>query len=196
MRALPSIHSADLLIVMGTSLTVHPFASLAGMVEKSCPRVLINLEHVGDFGSRADDVILLGKCDEIVTELCKELDWERELLELWEKTEASVLKLGDEPKETLPAKTTNKRQELDELKDVTAKMAQLVVDAAEREGVSASKPSESRLAALNQAEIPEKASTEKISSDAVVDATPTNEQKVGSKAGGDSSTSPAADGKL
>ena len=46
------------------------------------------------------------------------------------KTEAGVLKFeNDEPKETVQAETT---KEPDELKDVTAKMAQLVVDAAER----------------------------------------------------------------
>jgi len=200
-NAVPSMRSADLLIVMGTSLTVQPFASLAGMVKDSCPRVLINLDHVGDFGSRADDVILLGKCDEIVTELSKELGWEKELLQLWEETEASVLKFEDEPKEIVLAK---KRQEPDELKDVAAKMAQLVVDPAESEGVSASKLSESKLPALNQAGIPEKPSTETISSsdlqEAIVDAIPTNEQEVDSnlketKAGGDS-TSPPADGKL
>jgi len=182
------MRSADLLIVMGTSLTVHPFASLAGMVEESCPRVLINLDQVGDFGSRGDDVILLGKCDEIITELCKELGWERELLRLWEETEASVLKFADdEAKDTVPVETTKKHQEPDHLKDVTAKMAQLVVESAEREGVSdtsASKPSESK-ATLSQAEIPEdlkEALTEKVSSsellDAIVDATPTNEQNV------------------
>jgi NAD-dependent histone deacetylase SIR2 len=198
------MQSADLLIVMGTSLTVQPFASLAGMVKESCPRVLINLDHVGDFGSRADDVILLGKCDEIVMALSKELDWEKELLRLWEQTEASVL-LDDEPKETgvpAAAETTNKRQEPDELKDVTAKMAHLMVDAAEREGVSTSKLSGSKLPALNQAEIPEKPSTEKISSsdlqETIVDAIPTNEQNVSSeetKAGGDN-TSPLANEKL
>lgn len=150
---------ADLLIVMGTSLTVQPFASLAGLVKDSCPRVLINLDLVGDFGSRADDVILLGKCDEIVTELCKELDWEEELLQLWEQTEDSVLNVEDYDdeltgKETVPTETVNKREEL---KDVTAKMAELVVDASEREdGVSTPKASESKLPALNQAEIPEK----------------------------------------
>jgi len=160
-NALPSMQSADLLIVIGTSLTVQPFASLAGMVKQSCPRVLINLDHVGDFGSRADDVILLGKCDEIVKELCKELGWEKELLRLWEQTEASVLtqKLDDDGpnigKET--AGTTNKRQEPDELKDVTAKMAQLVVDAAT--DVAESKPSESKLPALNETEHPEKPKT-------------------------------------
>jgi len=189
-RAVPSMETADLLIVMGTSLTVHPFASLAGMVRESCPRVLINLDHVGDFGSRADDVILLGKCDEIVTELCKELGWEKQLSRLWEKTKASVLTGDDEPKE---AETTNKDQEPDGLKDVTRKMAQLVMDSAEREGVSASGPSESKLATLIQA-VPEKPS----SSDAVVDAIPTTEQNVSSeetKVGVDG-TSPAADGKL
>jgi NAD-dependent histone deacetylase SIR2 len=71
---------------MGTSLTVHPFASLAGLVSDDCPRVLINMERVGDFGERADDVILLGKCDIIVKELCKELGWGDELSEAWEKT--------------------------------------------------------------------------------------------------------------
>ena len=90
-RAVPNLLDADLLIVMGTSLTVHPFASLAGMVESTCPRVLINLEHVGDFGARADDVILLGSCDEVVRKLCKELGWEDDLVQLWNETEASVL---------------------------------------------------------------------------------------------------------
>ncbi|KAJ2914712.1 hypothetical protein MD484_g5688, partial [Candolleomyces efflorescens] len=71
---------------MGTSLTVHPFASLAGIVSEDCPRVLINMECVGDFGDRADDVILLGKCDDIVKELCKELGWGDELSEAWDLT--------------------------------------------------------------------------------------------------------------
>lgn len=81
---------ADLVFVMGTSLTVHPFASLAGLPSDYCPRVLINLDLVGDFGDRPDDVILLGKCDETVKELCKELGWEEELNKLWEDTASSV----------------------------------------------------------------------------------------------------------
>ncbi|KAF8810218.1 NAD-dependent deacetylase sirtuin-2 [Phlegmacium glaucopus] len=208
-NSVPSMRSADLLIVMGTSLTVRPFASLAGMVGDSCPRVLINLDHVGDFGSRADDVILLGKCDETVRELCKELGWENELLRLWEETEASVLKsTDDELEDTVPAETARKPQEPDHLKDVTAKMAQLVVESAEKEGVSdtsASKPSESKVAST-QAESPEnlkEAPTEKASSsdlpdNNVIDATPTNEQKVGSKetkSSGDTE-SPRADKNL
>ena len=61
------------------------------MVDSSCQRVLINLERVGNFGSRSDDIVLLGKCDEVVRDLCRELGWEEELDKLWAKTEASVL---------------------------------------------------------------------------------------------------------
>lgn len=90
---------------MGTSLTVHPFASLAGMVDSSCPRVLINLDHVGDFGSRSDDVVLLGRCDDLVKDLCKELGWEDELLRLWDETEASVVTdIPGKEKKSVPSK--------------------------------------------------------------------------------------------
>lgn len=90
---------------MGTSLTVQPFASLVGFVEHSCPRILINLDHVGDFGSRADDVVLLGKCDDIVKDLCKELGWEEDLIKLWDATKTTVISdvLADSTEST-PAK--------------------------------------------------------------------------------------------
>lgn len=83
---MPRLRSADLLIVIGTSLTVHPFASLTSLVPAGCPRVLINMDPAGDFGARADDVTLLGRCDEIVRDLCRELGWE-ELDREWGKTE-------------------------------------------------------------------------------------------------------------
>ncbi|EMD39911.1 hypothetical protein CERSUDRAFT_112158 [Gelatoporia subvermispora B] len=86
-QSIPKLRNADLLFVIGTSLTVQPFASLARMVPESCPRVLVNLDHVGDFGTRPDDVILLGKCDEVVQDLCRELGWEDELNEAWAETE-------------------------------------------------------------------------------------------------------------
>ncbi|KAF5335310.1 hypothetical protein D9611_011658 [Ephemerocybe angulata] len=89
-QSIGMLNSADLLIVMGTSLTVHPFASLAEMTPSSCPRVLINLDKVGDFGDQPDDVILLGQCDEVVKQLCQELGWEKELSRLWEKTAYSM----------------------------------------------------------------------------------------------------------
>lgn len=76
-KTLPS--SADLAIVMGTSLTVQPFASLPGYCAEGVPRVLLNSERVGGLGSRADDVLLLGDCDEIVRKLASALGWLEEL---------------------------------------------------------------------------------------------------------------------
>ncbi|KAK0441666.1 DHS-like NAD/FAD-binding domain-containing protein [Armillaria borealis] len=86
MRAIPSVGMADLLIIVGTSLTMPSFASLADSANPLCPRVLINLDKVGDLGQRADDVLLLGKCDEVIRDLCKELGWGQELMTFWEET--------------------------------------------------------------------------------------------------------------
>lgn len=51
---------------------------------------------MGDFGSRPDDVMFIGKCDEVVRDLCRELGWEEELDNLWAETESSVLLEGEE----------------------------------------------------------------------------------------------------
>lgn len=74
---------ADLVIVMGTSLTVHPFASLPQFASEGTPRLLINKERVGDFGSRPDDVVFLGACDEGVRKLSDALGWRDELESIW-----------------------------------------------------------------------------------------------------------------
>ncbi|KAH7909807.1 DHS-like NAD/FAD-binding domain-containing protein [Hygrophoropsis aurantiaca] len=87
--SIPSLRHADLLIVMGTSLTVHPFASLVTLVPQDCPRVLINLDDVGHFNRRSD-IVYLRKCDEVVRELCQELGWEEELDKEWKATENTV----------------------------------------------------------------------------------------------------------
>ncbi|TFY75767.1 hypothetical protein EWM64_g8244 [Hericium alpestre] len=84
------LKQADLLIIMGTSLTVYPFAALPRLVPDECPRILINLDEAGDIGYRSNDVVLLGPCDEIVRKLCKELGWEEELVEDWEATIESL----------------------------------------------------------------------------------------------------------
>ncbi|KXT07940.1 hypothetical protein AC579_6061 [Pseudocercospora musae] len=83
-RMLPA--QADLAIVMGTSLTVQPFASLPGLTREETPRVLINKERVGGIGSRADDVVILDDCDAGVRELAKACGWLDELEEMWAKT--------------------------------------------------------------------------------------------------------------
>ncbi|KAF2722379.1 NAD-dependent deacetylase sirtuin-2 [Polychaeton citri CBS 116435] len=72
-RMLPT--QADLIIVMGSSLTVQPFASLPQMSEDATPRILINMEQVGGIGSRPDDVLLLGDCDMGVRKLAKACGW-------------------------------------------------------------------------------------------------------------------------
>ncbi|TKA23154.1 NAD-dependent protein deacetylase hst2-1 [Salinomyces thailandicus] len=83
-RGLPA--QADLCIVMGTSLTVQPFASLPQMTREQTPRVLINKERVGGIGSGTDDVLILGDCDEGVRKLAKACGWLEDLEALWAQT--------------------------------------------------------------------------------------------------------------
>jgi NAD-dependent histone deacetylase SIR2 len=90
MKSRGNLQEADLLIIAGTSLTVYPFAALANMTSEKCPRILINLESVGDLGRKPDDVLLLGQCDAMIEELSKALGWHEELLELWDATRLSV----------------------------------------------------------------------------------------------------------
>ena len=77
--------AADLAIVMGTSLKVHPFAMLPGMVGDGVPRVLINRERVGDLGCASDDVLLLEDCDDGVRKLAEALGWWEELVSVWKE---------------------------------------------------------------------------------------------------------------
>ncbi|THH27995.1 hypothetical protein EUX98_g6190 [Antrodiella citrinella] len=122
-RSIPTLRQADLLIVMGTSLTVHPFASLATMVPDSCPRVLVNLDLVGNFGTRPDDVCLLGKTDEVVRELVRELGWEAELDALWQDTAHSVVDMSapqTKEKVPTPAKPGEKEEVAVAKEEVTA----------------------------------------------------------------------------
>ncbi|KAK2601093.1 hypothetical protein N8I77_010565 [Diaporthe amygdali] len=80
-RHVPSY--GDLVLVMGTSLTVQPFASLPEMAKDETPRVLFNLERVGSMGTRPDDVLVLGDCDSGVRKLANELGWGGELEAVW-----------------------------------------------------------------------------------------------------------------
>jgi len=84
----------DLLIILGTSLKVHPFASLVGLVAADVPRLLINREVVGTQGqpllemlgfidpkaldfdehSRYRDALFLGDTDKAVHQLAMCLD--------------------------------------------------------------------------------------------------------------------------
>ncbi|EEB06048.2 Sir2 family histone deacetylase Hst2 [Schizosaccharomyces japonicus yFS275] len=76
------MEKCDLALVIGTSLLVHPFADLPEIATENCQRLLINREVVGDFSERESDLMVLGDCDALVRQLCKYLDWEKDLDEL------------------------------------------------------------------------------------------------------------------
>lgn len=107
---------ADLVLVLGTSLTVHPFAGLPDLAPVEVPRVLFNMERVGSLGSQADDVLVLGDCDTGVRQLADALGWREELEAEWRKL------VGDEEADR-QLKGSSKRQV--ELQD---EVSQLVHD--------------------------------------------------------------------
>jgi NAD-dependent histone deacetylase SIR2 len=117
-RSLPA--EADLAIVMGTSLTVQPFASLPSFVKEETPRILINLERVGGLGGRADDVLLLGDCDAGVRKLANALGWGDELESLWRKTNPPQPTRKDQ---NIPPKTRDEQLE-DEVEKLTQDIEQ------------------------------------------------------------------------
>lgn len=97
----------DLLIIMGTSLQVQPFASLVSRVPNSCPRLLINMEKTGQsefgmgllgFGGGMDfdsdkayrDVAHLSTCDDGCLALADLLGWKGELEELVKREHALI----------------------------------------------------------------------------------------------------------
>ena len=97
----------DLLIVIGTSLVVKPFASLIGYVDEDVPRLLINMEKVGSKGEppkdpdeletyknsslfafddpdNKRDIFYKGNSDEAVEKLTDLLGWRLELEEMFD----------------------------------------------------------------------------------------------------------------
>ncbi|KAG0667254.1 Sir2 histone deacetylase Hst2 [Rhodotorula mucilaginosa] len=115
--------SCDLLIVVGTSLTVGPFNSLMHRVPSSCPRLLINLESVGEIehphssigfdfegksGKPIRDVRKLAKADEAFEELCELLGWADELRAVREEGWRALD--GDAPAGRAAEETPEERQ--------------------------------------------------------------------------------------
>lgn len=58
---------------------MYPFAGIADAVGRKTPRVLINMNAVGSFGSRDSDVVLEGDIVNNVRKLANALDWEEKL---------------------------------------------------------------------------------------------------------------------
>lgn len=99
----------DLLIIMGTSLEVQPFAALPDRVNENCVRLLINRELVGNKGiwgmlsglgiggslefgqpNSRRDVAWLGDCDDGAMAIARELGLEEELKHLIEVGHAEI----------------------------------------------------------------------------------------------------------
>lgn len=107
------------MFVMGTSLTVQPFASLPGFAMDGVPRVLLNLARVGSMGTRPDDVLILEDCDSGVRKLADALGWREELESLFKEvgpTEVPKTKTEEVPKtkdEALEDEITKLTEEVD-----------------------------------------------------------------------------------
>jgi hypothetical protein len=59
---------AEVLIVLGTSLAVTPFCLLVHEVPKTCARLLVNLDRVGERDHRAGPAAQGFRFDEVVPE--------------------------------------------------------------------------------------------------------------------------------
>lgn len=70
--------AVEFAMVVGTSLQVHPFASLPEEVSRSVPRVLINNVRVGSF-KRKKDAVIVGDIEDVVDKMVRKLGWEEEL---------------------------------------------------------------------------------------------------------------------
>ncbi|XP_055371739.1 NAD-dependent protein deacetylase Sirt2 [Condylostylus longicornis] len=118
----------DLLIIMGTSLEIQPFASLAENANPNCLRLLINRDKVGKFGGRnwfmsgvnlryddpenTKDAAFIGDCDEGVYEIAKILGWEDELRELVKKEHDRIDKNTQKEKEKTESASSSEEKQL------------------------------------------------------------------------------------
>mmetsp|Transcript_625 Transcript_625/g.634 ORF Transcript_625/g.634 Transcript_625/m.634 type:complete len:100 (-) Transcript_625:66-365(-) len=86
------IAKSDLGIVIGSSMVVSPFNGLPEMYSKDANIATINMEpikHIKNLNGN-NSVFLEGKCDEIILQLLKDLEWEEEYNEFVSKQKESV----------------------------------------------------------------------------------------------------------
>lgn len=119
----------DLLIILGTSLVVHPFASIVNRVPETTPRLYINLEKTGVisdpimsmiFGSgfkfdqedNYRDVFWEGTCDDGCYHLADEVGWGKELRKLVEAEHKKLdAKFAKEKAELAKENTCSKQKQ-------------------------------------------------------------------------------------
>nr|XP_020467789.1 NAD-dependent protein deacetylase sirtuin-3-like [Monopterus albus]XP_020467797.1 NAD-dependent protein deacetylase sirtuin-3-like [Monopterus albus] len=85
---------ADLLIIMGTSLQIEPFASLVNTVRSTVPRLLLNRHAVGPFQKvplRRVDHVELGNLEDTVRRFADMLGWNDEIEELMRSQETGSI---------------------------------------------------------------------------------------------------------
>ncbi|XP_069084457.1 NAD-dependent protein deacetylase sirtuin-3-like isoform X2 [Pleurodeles waltl] len=88
--------NADLLIIMGTSLEIEPFASLVNSVRPNVPRLLLNRHLVGPFKKKPlknTDVADIGELTDSTTKFAQALRWATEIEELM-KTESTQINIS------------------------------------------------------------------------------------------------------
>eukprot|EP01083_Nonionella_stella_P018331 51095_1 len=101
--AVDKFKSIDLLIVLGTSLSVKPVSNLPNQVSANAIRAVFNLElndeikQIFEFDAQKNqrDVFIAGKCDESIEELCKLLKWEKELKQIYQTSNQIAKKIND-----------------------------------------------------------------------------------------------------
>jgi len=111
------LSSCDLLLVLGTSLVVEPFAGLVGRASPTAPRLLVNREaagtcdslsrgfrfHLQEEGKNWRDAWYQGDCDTGCRALAAVLGWEADLAALVESRGAAEVArapwIPDEPKD-------------------------------------------------------------------------------------------------
>ncbi|XP_071954883.1 NAD-dependent protein deacetylase sirtuin-3-like [Antedon mediterranea] len=99
----------DLLIVMGTSLQVYPFADIVNSVRSYIPRLLINREIVEPFKSkkRVNDVAREGDLVEGVRKFAQVLGWKKAMDDLIIECEKKLEEQAEKDKAVEKLKQTN-----------------------------------------------------------------------------------------
>lgn len=101
----------DLLIVIGTSLSVKPVSNLPNEINSNCIRAVFNLDLSDDIeeifsfttndkddNDNKRDIFIKGKCDETILKLSEYLCWDKELKKLYQESNdqhSKILELLD-----------------------------------------------------------------------------------------------------
>ncbi|XP_023200205.1 NAD-dependent protein deacetylase sirtuin-3-like isoform X1 [Xiphophorus maculatus] len=106
---------ADLLIIMGTSLKIEPFASLVNTVRSTVPRLLLNRHAVGPFERvplRRGDHMELGDLADSVRRFAEILGWSGEIEEMMRTQEKLSFLQGIPPVVTHGSSSSSETEDM------------------------------------------------------------------------------------